>query len=114
MMKIHERRYTKMLRSSTRDAWRPPSRARGVIRAATPGGLRSMTAVWSVMLTDTSNHQPAGERSAPGEIADESQGTEVGEVAEVSPRHLAERQVPAQGDTVVEGRCVGDGLQPGG
>jgi hypothetical protein len=33
-MKIHERRYTRMLRSSTREAWRPPRRVSGVVRAA--------------------------------------------------------------------------------
>src|SRR6185312_6725140 len=100
MMKIHERRYTKMLRSSTREACRPPRRASGVMRATTPGGLRSITAFGSVTLTDKSHHQPAGEGSAPREIADEGQRTEVGEMPEVCPRHLAERQVPAQGDAV--------------
>ena len=44
-MKIHERRYTRMLRSRTREAWRPPSKASGVMRAATPGGRRSTMAV---------------------------------------------------------------------
>src|SRR5579864_1246050 len=112
MMKIHERRYTRMLRSSTRDAWRPPRTASGVIRAATPGGRRSITAFGSETLTDTSDHQPACERAAPCQIADEDQGAEVGEVPEVGPGHLSQCQVPAESDTVVQRSRVGDGLQP--
>src|SRR3974377_1796428 len=101
-----------MLRSSTREAWRPPRRASGVMRATTPGGRRSITALGSVTLTDTSDHQPAGEGSPPCEIADEGQRTQVCEVPEVGPRNLPQCEVPAEGNTVVERCHVCDGLQP--
>src|SRR5579859_2607001 len=114
MMKIHERRYTKMLRSSTREAWRPPRRARGVMRAATRGGRRSLTALGSVILTDTSHHQPAGKGPPTREITDDGAGAQVGGVLAIGPRHEAQREVAAEGDAVVERRGVGDGLQPQG
>src|SRR5580692_4762967 len=111
MMKIHERRYTRMLRSSTREAWRPPRSARGVIRSATPGGCLSATATASVVLTATpSHHQPFGEGPPAGGVADRNARAEVGRVPDVGPPDLAEREVAAQCDPVVERRDVGDDL----
>src|SRR5579871_963866 len=101
-----------MFRSSTREAWRPPRKASGVMRAATPGGRRSITGVGPVTLTDMSDHQPARERPAPRQIPDERQRAEVGKVPEIGPRDLPEGEVPTEGDPVVQRRHVRDGLEP--